>query len=205
MPDRDIFSRYAAPGWHTPMKCFYVSADPDEVARATLRSVAQTLRRRGGLAPLAELAEIVRNHDEGRTTALRALARVQAIQADQQFDLHVRIAAVTVSRMIAERYSGGDPFSQPAQELAGRFIRDLISHHVFERGRPELMVQRFGQDESLRASFEGRCWEAIVAGGRLEKLSAQLVRDPSGASIRLPASPSAPRITTGDWLAQSVT
>jgi hypothetical protein len=205
LPDRDIFSRCAAPGWRTPVKCFYSTAEPAEVACATWRATALALRRHGGLAAPPDLAAIVRDHDEGRVNAIRSLERIRAVQAEYGHDLHVRVAGVTASRMVAEGYAGGGgAFPDAGKHLAARFIHDLIAHHVFERKRPELMAHRFGQDESLRASFEARCWEEIGSGGRIVKVAEQLARDPSGAHVRAPANPHARRLSTDEWLTQTL-
>ena len=118
MPDRDIFSRYAAPGWHAPMKCFYVSADPDEIARATLRSLGKSLRTGGGLAPLSEFADILCDHSNHCLTTQRALERVRAVVSAHFHDRHVRVAGATVSRIIAELATGSALIVDPRKEVA---------------------------------------------------------------------------------------
>jgi hypothetical protein len=196
MPDRDIFFRTAARGWHKPLRQLCGSAAPAEVARFTLSALARELRTGGGLPEIPRFVDLLRQIRQGRLTRSAALEQLHRMEMTGSPTV-TRVGCRAVSALVANPADLPGKDSDLPAAVTARIMLSLVDHHLFGRAEPELAGLRF-QSEQDFSDFAESCYREISAG--VSSMSNQVVRDPSAAHLKAPPIRLPSRPTTAELL-----
>ena len=101
MPDRDMIGSAVAPGWYKPYRLIRREAEPDEVARVAILSLAKCLREEGGLPGLESLSALIRQCEAGQITGMAAFSQLREIISRCNGHRHTYVAESVAQSMIA--------------------------------------------------------------------------------------------------------
>lgn len=196
MPDRDLFFRTAARGWHRPLRQLCGAAEPAEVARFALSALAKDLRKAGGIPQLIHYVDLLRLVRDGRLSRSAAFERINRIALTGS-PVVTRISCRAVAAMMASPSELPRSDSDlPAAVTAG-VLGSLVEHQLFGRAEPELAGERFRSEKEFD-DFAASCRQAIDSG--IASMAQRVVRDPSAASLRAPAMKQSQPLTTAELL-----
>lgn len=175
MPDRDVIRSGVAPSWCKPLRLIRGEAEPEEVARAILSSVARCLREEGGLVGQEAFVALLQRCQGGQVTGMDVFTQLRDVVRDFDGHRHANIADRAAQTIIARLRAGHQLTGTVGEALAEEFCQRLVNHHLFDRIR--VKFPRHAQ--SLPAYEE-------VVRPHLAILASRLARTPDAQVLRAP-------------------
>lgn len=183
MPDVDLLPLNLRAGWRKVSNYLADRASVDEVAHATARALAQTLRKVGGAPGLPEIAETTRRWAlaaEGELELGVSSGQVCVPRRDQVPTLIAEQVASTLIATGAPDLARATP-EQALEVLAVHLVRELACHYGFDRIAVQLLRDPQQRPDELAARVD-----CVLQHPVLVTFAARLARRPSGAGLRAP-------------------
>lgn len=183
MPELDRFERNFGAGWR---RAFNYARNGDssdgEIGDVLIKSLAKTLRDRGGIPGFDELIGIVC----GRTglNSIEAFTQLDRIVRNHGGHRHTKIGAEIVKAVmvVAELDSMESP-TNPT-ELAEQICVRILDHEYFDRARAHLI-----ELDKLQSHEDSRQWQHRVLrqiSPAVSRVAEQVVKDPKSLRLRAP-------------------
>ncbi len=197
MPDNDIIQSALVPCWQAAGRLLRGGHPLLEVASASDKALARSLRQGGGLPGLDRLTALLEEVQAGQLTPGQAMDRLHDVEYEYDGSRHIKVAAQATRQLVAEVHQGAS-FLDARRAVAERFCWELLDHQLFGRLRPLLIGTRFA-DRDEAAAFEAACKAELTTA--ITKLASQLLADPTATALRAPALRARTRRTTEELMA----
>jgi hypothetical protein len=201
MPDLDILPRTAPPGWRAADQLIKGCGTDEEIAKAVLQALSQSLRDGGGLPTFGRFANVAVEFAAGRCSHGQAMSEVRRIVQDNAGQRNAKVAERAVAHVLVDIANCELPGGDVHQVLAERFLWCLADHSLIGRRRPELVGGRYVDLDGACAAEEQ--YKAALRP-KLAELASKLVRDPGAGKLRAPAMMTGPRRSTSDLLGMAL-
>lgn len=182
MPDLDKVERKLPPAWRAPYKLVKGHHPLEEVAKAVLKVLSETLRREGGVPRLGELAKVVQQRDAGLLDD-RRLSSV-AFMLEQR--MGTRTERLAVAALLRPEVSGPSSvlLGPPDERLAQGLLVRMVENILFSQQRDYLIGKRFTSRQEAIA-FESDL--ITILRPYLAELARRVARRPSAKRLRTPS------------------
>jgi hypothetical protein len=173
-------------------------ADDDHVLYACRRGLSLALKRGGGFPSLHGRAGLVASVGAG-TNASEAVSSSRALVITEGGTRHAQLAHRSLQRVLA-RVDLPTSIEEAEYTLAESLCREVLDHLLFSKLGVE--CQTLGKTTDEFEAYRNRLLSGLQEP--IASFAAQLVADPSGASVQAPALRRPPRSSTAVLLAEVV-
>lgn len=198
MAEKDRFEKSLGTGWCAAYQ--YVkngTASPEEVDDKLVKSMAKYLRKYNGVPGFQAMMDVFAAPPG--PSLMESFDALDDIVRDQGGHRHTKIAANVAKSLLVQQLAGGGTLEpkNEAHRLAEDVCSALLKHYYFARVRQSLITEgRFADHEKVR-QWQVRVEQSIQPG--IEKIAAQLGRNPDAKSLRAPRN-TAKKVSTSDLL-----
>ena len=203
MPDLDIIDWIPATGWYRACRLLEGAADADLIASEAVKALCRSLRGRGGMPGMRELASIVGEYWAGTLPGLNAFDRIREVERLAHGHRHSLIGGRATGQLLAGLTEGPANWADVGAvgAVAEGFCWAAMDYYLFGRVRPRLSCGDQSDPGAIRA-LESRCKDLLRAA--VSAIARRLVQRPDGVGLRAASVGTKPRLSTSEVLDMSL-
>lgn len=184
MPELDRFEKSFSAGWRAAFNWIRKGIATDsEISGKLMKSLAQDLRKFGGIPGLFEMCEVVANALGVSRESFDALDR---IARDNGGHRHTMVAAETGKFILASQMapSTASSLSDIKQQFAIAVLEGIVEHKFFGNARQFLVEEGHLPNHGTAYDWQNRMKQLNQPA--IEKIANQLEDNPSGDGLKAP-------------------
>ena len=199
MPDGDVLSSRVSFAWRPALSLMRGGSAGPAVSPRIAKALVKSLKLRGGIAGLASYGGLVQAMSRGELSL--SVARTEARQIGQaRLSPNELLVRRAVERCLKET-SRPLAADEAQQRIVVGVCHAIMNAELFELARPTLVEQCFASHDEFDG-FVVEC-EALLRPV-IERISEQLLSDPSGGTLRVLHNRRRDRVSTEALLTRSV-